>query len=463
MTTVVSERRGRGLSGSGPVRLLRHTNGEALSQNNRAGLWPAMCGRKRIIVVTRSTIAPPCEKAGRRTDSGCTVENAGASLSAQHFRHSRRRFPDVFAWRMLLAPPFALKITTAIYKKYIKAYYLIFKLLFIISVEISRECESFCINNREFRFQIITSFLGCLRLHTTVNLQSITFIFILPDDSAEIIFLSTLKKQSLCAVLSRSCSTSNEQKSTREQSIRLWAAARSTARFLSSVPKSTFRNNCGRLKAAEPKARASSRNASTVIRTISASRSANTISRFAITMPTSRLKRSRMPGWVWANDTRLLWRFSNITRMIFFKRIGVDRSESTWWCYRAVLGHLRAFLKHEYNLHHITLLELEQSFIEQYHVYLKTVCRSKAGSVCRYMDRWNNNVVKISFNNGLMPRNSFALYRYSAPTEPRTFLSEKELRIFQTTRLKSAKHEYHRDLFLFFPVLRESATKTCAI
>ena len=131
-----------------------------------------------------------------------------------------------------------------------------------------------------------------------------------------------------------------------------------------------------------------------------------------------------------------------------FKRIGVDRSESTWWRYRAVLGHLRAFLKHEYNLHHIPLLELEQSFIEQYHVYLKTVCHLKAGSVCRYMDRWNN-VVKISFENGLMPRNSFALYRYSAPREPRTFLSEEVLRIFQTSRLKSAKHEYHRNLFLF--------------
>ncbi len=114
-----------------------------------------------------------------------------------------------------------------------------------------------------------------------------------------------------------------------------------------------------------------------------------------------------------------------------------------------MLGHLRAFLKHEYNLHDIALLELEQSFIEQYHVYLKTVCHLKAGSVCRYMDRWNNNVVKISFNNGLMPRNPFALYRYSAPTEPRTFLSEEVLRIFQTSRLKSAKHEYHRDLSLF--------------
>ena len=91
---------------------------------------------------------------------------------------------------------------------------------------------------------------------------------------------------------------------------------------------------------------------------------------------------------------------------------------------------------------------MEQSFIEQYHVYLKTVCHLKAGSACRYIDCLNN-VVKISFNNGLMPRNPFALYRYSAPREPRTFLSEKELRIFQTTRLKSAKHEYHRDLFLF--------------
>ena len=131
-----------------------------------------------------------------------------------------------------------------------------------------------------------------------------------------------------------------------------------------------------------------------------------------------------------------------------FKRIGVDRSESTWWRYRAVLGHLRAFLKHEYNLHDIPLLELEQSFIEQYHVYLKTVCHLKAGSACRYIDCLNN-VVRISFNNGLMPRNPFALYRYSAPTEPRTFLSEEVLRIFQTSRLKSAKHEYHRDLFLF--------------
>ena len=311
---------------------------------------------------------------------------------------------------MLLAPPFAPKITTAIYKKYIKAYYLIFRLLFIIiSVEISRG-------------------------RTT-----------LPK-----LFLSTLKKQSLCAVLSRSCSTSNEQRTPRVQSIRLWAAARSTARFLSSVPKSTFRNNCGRfVKGGRAKGKS--------IESERINRHPDNI-RIQIgkhyrsicdhdAYVTAEKGQERLAGYGRTIPRTLAEVFEHDTNDLF-KRIGVDRSESTWWRYRAVLGHLRAFLKHEYNLHHIPLLELEQSFIEQYHVYLKTVCRSKAGSVCRYMDRWNN-VVKISFENGLMPRNSFALCRYSAPREPRTFLSEKELRIFQTTRLKSAKHEYHRDLFLF--------------
>lgn len=130
------------------------------------------------------------------------------------------------------------------------------------------------------------------------------------------------------------------------------------------------------------------------------------------------------------------------------KRVGIDRCHGTWKRYYKSIDHLRTFMRKEYNVSDMPLAELEQSFIEQYHVYLKTVCHLKAGSACRYIDCLNN-VVKISFNNGLMPRNPFAFYSYSAPKEPRTFLSEKELRIFQTTRLKNAKHEYHRDLFLF--------------
>ena len=216
------------------------------------------------------------------------------------------------------------------------------------------------------------------------------------------------------------------------------------------MPKSTFRSNCGRfVKGGRAKGKS-----------IESERINRHLDNIRIQIGkhyrsicdhdayvTAEKGQERLAGYGRTIPRTLAEVFEHDTNDLF-KRIGVDRSESTWWRYRAVLGHLRAFLKHEYNLHHIPLLELEQSFIEQYHVYLKTVCHLKAGSACRYIDCLNN-VVRISFNNGLMPRNPFASYSYSAPKEPRTFLSEKELRVFQTTRLKSAKHEYHRDLFLF--------------
>ena len=287
--------------------------------------------------------------------------------------------------------------------------------------------------------------MGCLRLHTTV-IYSLLRLYSSCRTTLPKLFLSNLKKQSLCAVLSRSCSTSNEQRAPREQSIRLWAASRSTARFHSAkinVPEQLWEVKGGRAKGKSVESERINRHLDNI--RIQIGKHYQSICDHDAYVTAEKVKNA----WLGMGERyrTLVDVFEHYTNDLF-KRIGVDRSESTWWRYRAVLGHLRAFLKHEYNLHDIPLLELEQSFIEQYHVYLKTVCHLKAGSACRYIDCLNN-VVRISFNNGLMPRNPFASYSYSAPKEPRTFLSEKELRVFQTTRLKSAKHEYHRDLFLF--------------
>ena len=279
-------------------------------------------------------------------------------------------------------------------------------------------------------------------------LQSITFIFILPDDSAKIIFVHLKKAEFMRSTfkvlfyLKRTKSTPRAVYPVMGRSTINGTISQFSAEI--NVPEQLWEVKGGRAKGKSIESERINRHPDNI--RIQIGKHYQSICDHDAYVTAEKVKNA----WLGMGERyqTLVEVFEHYTNDLF-KRIGVDRSESTWWCYRAVLGHLRAFLKHEYNLHHITLLELEQSFIEQYHVYLKTVCRSKAGSVCRYMDRWNNNVVKISFNNGLMPRNSFALYRYSAPTEPRTFLSEKELRIFQTTRLKSAKHEYHRDLFLF--------------
>ena len=129
-------------------------------------------------------------------------------------------------------------------------------------------------------------------------------------------------------------------------------------------------------------------------------------------------------------------------------RIGVDRSKNTWYRYLATMKHLQAFLTAKYRVSDIALAELEQSFIEQFHVYLKTERALKLTSICRYLDCLIN-VVKIAFNDGIMPRNPFASYRYNEPTPEHAFLNETEILTLQLTALRTKKQRLIRDLSLF--------------
>ena len=129
-------------------------------------------------------------------------------------------------------------------------------------------------------------------------------------------------------------------------------------------------------------------------------------------------------------------------------RIGVDRSKNTWYRYLATMKHLQAFLTAKYRVSDIALAELEQSFIEQFHVYLKTERALKLTSICRYLDCLIN-VVKIAFNDGIMPRNPFASYRYNEPAPERAFLNETEILTLQHAALRTRKQRVIRDLFLF--------------
>ena len=130
------------------------------------------------------------------------------------------------------------------------------------------------------------------------------------------------------------------------------------------------------------------------------------------------------------------------------KRIGIDRCYGAWKRYRNTINHLRLFMQKEYRVSDMPLAELEQSFIEQFHVYLKTNCALKPTTVSGYL-KCLKYVVKIAFNNGWMPRNPFALYNYTAPNPERSFLTEEELHRMMTTRLRYKRQDYNRDMFLF--------------
>ena len=91
------------------------------------------------------------------------------------------------------------------------------------------------------------------------------------------------------------------------------------------------------------------------------------------------------------------------------KRVGIDRCHGTWNRYYKSIDHLRTFMRKEYNVSDMPLAELEQSFIEQYHVYLKSDLGLKPTTVSGYL-KCLKYVVKIAFNNASQPLFPLSIY-----------------------------------------------------
>lgn len=130
------------------------------------------------------------------------------------------------------------------------------------------------------------------------------------------------------------------------------------------------------------------------------------------------------------------------------KRVGVDRVHKTWRRYVKCIEHLQSFMEKEYRMKDMPLAELEQSFIEKFHAYLHYDRGMSPNGLSNYLNCLKY-VVKIAFNNGWMPRNPFATYRFTPPQVERGFLTEEEIRRLQTTPLRHKRQDRTRDMFLF--------------
>ena len=130
------------------------------------------------------------------------------------------------------------------------------------------------------------------------------------------------------------------------------------------------------------------------------------------------------------------------------KRVGVDRARRTWERYCKCSEHLHSFMERVYRVKDMPLLELEQSFIEKFHTYLFHDLGMSPNGLSGYL-KCLKYVVKMAFNNGWMPRNPFALYRYTPPQVERGYLTNEELQRLMTTPLRHKCQARTRDMFLF--------------
>lgn len=132
----------------------------------------------------------------------------------------------------------------------------------------------------------------------------------------------------------------------------------------------------------------------------------------------------------------------------FLKRVGKDRSMSSYRVMVRARNHVAAFIKSQYNRNDLSMLELTPDFIKEFSVFLGTEQGLKNSSVWM-MCMWVKTVVSRAHYNGQIPRNPFVQFRINPNTKEREYLTESEIRTLMEHDFKDATLAFTRDLFVF--------------
>lgn len=132
----------------------------------------------------------------------------------------------------------------------------------------------------------------------------------------------------------------------------------------------------------------------------------------------------------------------------FAKRVGKDRSLSTFQKYLTVRKYLAEFIKVHYKRTDIAMNELTEDFIRDYCLYLRNEVGLAQSSVWIYSIPLKH-IVTTAHYNGKIARNPFAQYKVAPDHKERGFLTEDELQAFTTIELNNPDLELARDLFVF--------------
>lgn len=132
----------------------------------------------------------------------------------------------------------------------------------------------------------------------------------------------------------------------------------------------------------------------------------------------------------------------------FAKRVGKDRSLSTYQKYLTVRKYLAEFIKVHYKRTDIAMDELTEDFIRDYCLYLRNEVGLAQSSVWIYSIPLKH-IVTTAHYNGKIARNPFAQYKVDPDHKERGFLTEGELQAFTTIELNNPDLELARDLFVF--------------
>ncbi len=132
----------------------------------------------------------------------------------------------------------------------------------------------------------------------------------------------------------------------------------------------------------------------------------------------------------------------------FAKMVGVNRAERSYVQYNNVYNHVRQFIKMKYDAEDIALTQLDQEFIEQFHLYL---LRDKGFGVATVKGYTNalRRIVASAVKSGVLRKDPFSNFKAENPKSQVRYMNEEDLRKMMSTSIESKALCFVRDMFIF--------------
>lgn len=124
------------------------------------------------------------------------------------------------------------------------------------------------------------------------------------------------------------------------------------------------------------------------------------------------------------------------------------KAKATLLKYQCVYRHLEEFIYQRYHVRDIALKELTPAFISDFDIFLRTDKNCCTNTVWLYLCPLRT-MVSIAISNEWLSRDPFRDYEVKKEQTTRYFLTKDEICQLMDGKLKNAKQELYRDLFVF--------------
>lgn len=127
---------------------------------------------------------------------------------------------------------------------------------------------------------------------------------------------------------------------------------------------------------------------------------------------------------------------------------GISRSPATVQKYDRCYRRVQEFIKSQYNLTDIPLVEIGHKFVVDLERYLRTVCCCNENTAAKFLQTFKMIIIRAK-NNGYIKADPFANYRIRIKRVDRGYLTQEEIDTIAGKEFKVKRLEQIRDIFIF--------------